>query len=117
MILPHLLYQLKNPPIWSLKKSKKDFAWSTFFVVVNNLVNRLSSSPRCSNNLTNSPRHLENTGYIYQLWSSVLISSDHTQHIPTMTISHHGGILSVMMMVGICQWQNPTIDDDDDDDD
>ena len=39
-----------------------------------------------------------------------------TQHIPTMTNSHHGGILSVMMMVGICQWQNPTIDDDDDDD-
>ena len=35
------------------------------------------------------------------------------QHIPTMTNSHHGGILSVMMMVGICQWQNPTIDDDD----
>ena len=27
--------------------------------------------------------------------------------------SHHGGNLSVMMMVGICQWQNPTIDDDD----
>ena len=26
-----------------------------------------------------------------------------TQHIPTMTKSHHGGILSVMMMVGICQ--------------
>ena len=39
-----------------------------------------------------------------------------TQHIPTMTNSHHGGILSVMMMVGICQWQNPSIDDDDDDD-
>ena len=36
-----------------------------------------------------------------------------TQHIPTMTNSHHGGILSVMMMVGICQWQNPTIDEDD----
>ena len=36
-----------------------------------------------------------------------------TQHIPTMTNSHHGGILSVMMMVGICQWQNPTIGDDD----
>ena len=38
-----------------------------------------------------------------------------TQHIPTMTNSHHGGILSVMMMVGICQWQNTTIDYDDDD--
>ena len=25
------------------------------------------------------------------------------QHIPTMTNSHYGGILSVMMMVGICQ--------------
>ena len=38
------------------------------------------------------------------------------RHIPTMTNSHHGVFLSVMMMVGICQWQNPTIDDDDDDD-
>ena len=36
-----------------------------------------------------------------------------TQHIPTMTNSHHGGFLSVMIMVGICQWQNPTIDEDD----
>ena len=35
--------------------------------------------------------------------------------ITTMTNSHYGGNLSVMMMVGICQWQNPTIDDDDDD--
>ena len=26
-----------------------------------------------------------------------------TQHIPTMTNSHHGGFLSVMIMVGICQ--------------
>ena len=26
-----------------------------------------------------------------------------TQHIPTMTSSHHGGFLSVMIMVGICQ--------------
>jgi hypothetical protein len=25
-----------------------------------------------------------------------------TQHIPTMTNSHHGGFLSVMIMVGIC---------------
>ena len=30
-----------------------------------------------------------------------------------MTNSHHGGFLSVMIMVGICQWQNPTIDKDD----
>ena len=26
-----------------------------------------------------------------------------TQHIPTMTDSHHGGFLSVVIMVGICQ--------------
>ena len=26
-----------------------------------------------------------------------------TQHIPTMTDSHHGGFLSAMIMVGICQ--------------
>ena len=32
--------------------------------------------------------------------------------ITTMTNSHYGGNLSVMMMVGICQWQNPTIGDD-----
>ena len=25
------------------------------------------------------------------------------RHIPTMTDSHHGGVLSVMIMVGICQ--------------
>ena len=25
------------------------------------------------------------------------------RHIPTMTGSHHGGFLSVMIMVGICQ--------------
>ena len=35
------------------------------------------------------------------------------RHIPTMTNSHHGGFLSVMIMLGICQWQNPTIDEDD----
>ena len=29
-----------------------------------------------------------------------------TQHIPTMTDSHHGGFLSVMIMVGICQVTN-----------
>ena len=26
-----------------------------------------------------------------------------TQHIPTMTKSHHGGKMSVMIKVGICQ--------------
>ena len=35
--------------------------------------------------------------------------------ISIVTNSHHGGNLTLMMMVGICQWQNPTIDDDDDD--
>ena len=35
------------------------------------------------------------------------------RHIPTMTKTHHGGILSVMKLVGICRWQNPTIDNDD----
>ena len=30
----------------------------------------------------------------------------YTQHIPTMTDSHHGGFLSVMIMVGICQVTN-----------
>ena len=29
-----------------------------------------------------------------------------TQHIPTMTDSYHGGVLSVMIMVGICQVTN-----------
>ena len=32
-----------------------------------------------------------------------------TQHIPTMTKSHHGGKMSVMMKVGMCQCQKPTI--------
>ena len=36
------------------------------------------------------------------------------RQIPTMTKTHHGGNLSVMNMVGICRWQNPTIDNDDD---
>ena len=31
------------------------------------------------------------------------------RHIPTMTKSHHGGNMSVMIRVGVCQWQNPTI--------
>ena len=33
--------------------------------------------------------------------------------IAIMTNSHHGGNLSAMLMVGICQWLNSTIDDDD----
>ena len=37
-----------------------------------------------------------------------------TQHIPSMTKNHHGGNLSVMNMVGICRWQNPTFDNEDD---
>ena len=34
-----------------------------------------------------------------------------TQHIPTMTKSHRGGNMSVMIKVGMCQCQNPTIHD------
>ena len=30
-----------------------------------------------------------------------------TQHIPTMTKSHHGGEMSVMTKVGMCQCQKP----------
>ena len=33
------------------------------------------------------------------------------RHIPTMTKSHHGGEMSVMIKVGICQCQIPTIHD------
>ena len=33
------------------------------------------------------------------------------QHIPIMTKSHHGGNVSVMIKVGMCQCQNPTIQD------
>ena len=32
-----------------------------------------------------------------------------TQHIPTMTKSHHGKEMSVMMKVGMGQCQKPTI--------
>ena len=35
-----------------------------------------------------------------------------TQHISTMTQSHHGGEMSVMMKVGMCQCQKPTIHHD-----
>ena len=34
-----------------------------------------------------------------------------TQHIPAMTKSHHGGNMSVMIKMGMCQCQNPTIHD------
>ena len=34
-----------------------------------------------------------------------------TQHISTMTKSHHGGEMSVMIKVGMCQCQIPTIHD------
>ena len=33
------------------------------------------------------------------------------RHIPTMTKSHHGGEMSVMIKVGMCQCQIPTIHD------
>ena len=32
-----------------------------------------------------------------------------TQHSTTMTKSHHGGEMSVIMKVGMCQCQKPTI--------
>ena len=35
------------------------------------------------------------------------------QHVNTVTKTHHDGNLSVMNKVGICPWQNPTIDDND----
>ena len=35
-----------------------------------------------------------------------------TQHIPNMTKSHHGGEVSVMKKVGMCQCQKPTIHHD-----
>ena len=40
-----------------------------------------------------------------KIWGFIMV----TQHIPTMTKSHHDGEMSVMINVGICQWQNPTI--------
>ena len=40
-----------------------------------------------------------------KIWGFIMV----TQHIPTMTKSHHGGEMSVMIKVGKCQWQNPTI--------
>ena len=33
------------------------------------------------------------------------------QHIPTMTKSHHGGEMSIMIKVGMCQRQIPTTHD------
>ena len=34
-----------------------------------------------------------------------------SQHVSTMTKSHHGGNMSVMIKVGMCQCQNPTMHD------
>ena len=33
----------------------------------------------------------------------MMMMTEVTQHIPTMTKSHHGGEMSVMIKVGICQ--------------
>ena len=45
---------------------------------------------------------------------AIIVAVMVTQHIPTstMTKSHHGGELSVMMKVGMCQCQKPTIHHD-----
>ena len=39
-------------------------------------------------------------------------TGDDDGDIPTMTKSHHGGKMSVMMKVGMCQCQKPTIHHD-----
>ena len=51
---------------------------------------------------------------VMMMMMSIIMIMMVTQQIPTMTKTHHGGNLSVMNMVGICRWQNPTIDNDDD---
>ena len=46
---------------------------------------------------------------VVTLMVAVMMMMMVTQHIPTMTKSHHGGKMSVMMKVGMCQCQKPTI--------
>ena len=41
----------------------------------------------------------------------IVIITTACRHIPTMTKSHHGGNMSVIIKVGMCQFQNPTIRD------
>ena len=41
----------------------------------------------------------------------IMIMMTACRHIPTMTKSHHGGEMSVMIKVGMCQCQIPTIHD------
>ena len=60
-----------------------------------------------------TPNPYTQSSYIIIIILIIIIIIMVPQHIPTMTNSHHGGFLSVMIMVGICQWQNPTIDEDD----
>ena len=47
--------------------------------------------------------------YSRRMLSIIIIMA--CRHIPTMTKSHHGGEMTVMIKVGMCQWQNPTIHD------
>ena len=47
----------------------------------------------------------------WQVFSMMNVLISACRHIPTMTKSHHGGNMSVMIKVGMCQCQNPTIQD------
>ena len=53
---------------------------------------------------------LDEVGFIVSIVIIIIITIIimDTQHIPTMTKSHHGGEVSVMMKVGMCQCQKPT---------
>ena len=63
------------------------------------------------------PDHSDQAYCLHKVSVTITIITVFYPHIPTMTQYHHAGILSVMIMVGIYQWQNPTVDYDDDDDD
>ena len=64
------------------------------------VINKHSTQPKWLNHM-----QLDRTQWL-------IITIMDTQHIPTMTKSHHGGEMSVMMKVGMCQCQKPTIHHD-----
>ena len=56
-----------------------------------------------------APKKVSLTMMMMMMVMMMMIMMTVTQHIPTMTKSHHGGKMSVMMKVGMCQCQKTTI--------
>ena len=84
-------------------------------MIIRVMMMTLTSSPECS--------HITNWGTT-RLWLTWIIVITHHKHLPWhgspayshQSKSHHGGVLTVMIMVGICHRRIPTIEYNDDDD-